>query len=135
MRLIIPKLIYSLAICLVLLSSCKSNPEQASPGDLIDTSQFSIIDPEEYDRDYKEFRQVISDNFENATLEIMTRTSNREVHKNVIKLRQFLSRRARNMNEDDPRLAALNNWAFLRRMKNYLEKVKVVFYLVNPKQL
>ena len=122
MRLQIKKLISTLTACLLILPSCKSNTEQASPGDLIDTSQFSIIDSEEYERDYKEFRQVISDNFENTTLEIMTLTSNREVHKNVIKLRQFLSRRSRNMNEDDPRLAALNTWAFLRRMKIYFKR-------------
>jgi methyl-accepting chemotaxis protein len=108
--------------CLALLffTGCQTTPDLNDP--FIEETQFEGVDLEEFAQNYKELKAIISDTMEGVSLDILTKSQNRDVQKNVIAMRQYITRKLRVMDDSDPRLATLNAWAYLRRFNQYVTK-------------
>ncbi|MCM8530348.1 MAG: hypothetical protein NE330_04240 [Lentisphaeraceae bacterium] len=102
----------------ILFTGCSSNPEESSTT-ILDDTEFSIEDSTKFLNEFREIEATLSTKIEETFLEILTSSSNREIQKNVIRIRQFVTGRLRNLEETDPRLVTLYAWSFFRRLNKY----------------
>ena len=107
-----------LIFLLILAAGCSSNPEGSS-AEIAENTDFAVINSDDFMRDYKELTEVLSNEIEQAFLEILTKSTSRETHKNVIRMRNFVTNKIRTLEDSDPGLATINTWAFVRRFNMY----------------
>ncbi|MCM8535732.1 MAG: hypothetical protein NE334_07340 [Lentisphaeraceae bacterium] len=101
----------------ILFTGCSSNPE--SSANILEDTEFTIKDSTKFMNEFREIEDSLSTKIEETFLEVLTSSNNREVQKNVIRIRQFVTGRLRNLEETDPRLVTLYAWSFFRRLHEY----------------
>ena len=102
---------------IIFMTGCSSNSEDSS--NILEETEFAIEDSTMFMNEFREIEDTLSTKVEETFLEVLTSSSNREVQKNVIRIRQFVTGRLRNLDETDPRLVTLYTWSFFRRLHEY----------------